>query len=63
VLLPIIVVFILLLVNDANLMCELKNSRIYNLLGWGTFAMITLAVVVLLGGQLLDLMGVQLFGG
>ncbi len=63
VLLPIILVFILLLVNDSNLMCELKNSRVYNLLGWGTFAMITVVVVVMLGGQLLDLLGIQLFGG
>ena len=63
VLLPIILVFILLLVNDRNLMGDLKNSRLYNFLGWGTFALITVAVVVMLGGQILDLLGINLFGG
>jgi Mn2+/Fe2+ NRAMP family transporter len=63
VLLPIILVFILLLVNDQHLMGELKNSRFYNILGWGTFTMITVAVVVMLGGQLLELLGMNLFGG
>ena len=43
-------------------MGELKNSRFYNLLGWGTFAMIATAVVVMLGGQLLELLGIKLFG-
>ena len=62
-LVPVILVFILLLVNDANLMGELKNSLIYNILGWGTFVMITIAVVIMLGGQLLDLFGIRLFGG
>ncbi len=63
VLLPIILVFILLLVNDQYLMGELKNSRFYNLLGWGTFTMIAVAVIVMLGGQLLELLGINLFGG
>ena len=62
VLLPIILVFILLLVNDQNLMGKLKNSRTYNILGWGTFIMITIAVTIMLGGQLLDLLGIKLFG-
>lgn len=63
VLLPIILVFILLLINDARLTSELKNTRLYNVLGWGTFAMITIAVVVMLGSQLLGLLGIRLFGG
>lgn len=62
VLLPIILIFILLLVNDRNLMGDLKNSRFYNVLGWGTFVMITIAVTVMLGGQILDLFGIELFG-
>ena len=62
VLLPIILVFLLLLVNDEKLTGDLKNTPIYNLLGWGTFAMITIAVVVMLGGQLLELFGIHLFG-
>jgi Mn2+/Fe2+ NRAMP family transporter len=58
VLLPIMLVFILLLINDEKLMGTLKNSRIYNILGWGTFALITTAVLVMLGGQILSWLGV-----
>lgn len=63
VLLPIILVFILLLANDRRLVGDLCNSRLYNILGWGTFALVTVAVATLLGSQLLSLFGVQLFGG
>ncbi len=63
ILLPIILVFILILINDKRLTGELKNTRLYNFLGWGTFAMITTAVVVMLGSQLLDLFGIHIFGG
>ena len=62
VLLPIILVFLLILINDEKLTGDLKNTPINNLLGWGTFAMITIAVVVMLGGQLLELFGIKLFG-
>jgi len=62
-LLPVILVFILVLINDTRLTGELKNTRLYNVLGWGTFALITTAVAVMLGGQLLALFGVKLFGG
>jgi Mn2+/Fe2+ NRAMP family transporter len=62
VLLPIILVFILKLINDKRLTGELKNTRLYNILGWGTFVIITCAVAVMLGGQLLDLLGIKLFG-
>ena len=61
ILLPIILVFILLLANNQNLMGELRNSSFYNTLGWATFTIITIAVVVMLGGQLLDLFGIDLF--
>jgi NRAMP (natural resistance-associated macrophage protein)-like metal ion transporter len=63
VLLPIILVFILLLINDKRLTGDLKNTTFYNFLGWGTFALITTAVVVMLGGKVLELFGVKLFGG
>ena len=63
VLLPIILVFVMLLINDKRLTGKLKNTRLYNILGWGTVAMITLAVLTLLGSQLLNLLGVYLFGG
>ena len=62
VLLPIILVFLLILVNDERLTGNLKNTALSNLLGWGTFAMITIAVIVMLGGQLLELFGIKLFG-
>ena len=62
VLLPIILVFMLLLINDPRLTGELRNTRIYNALGWATFSVITLAVVVMLGTQLLELLGIKLFG-
>ena len=61
VLLPVILVFILLLINREKLTGDLKNSRIYNLLGWGTFAMITLAVAIFLAGSVLDLFGISMF--
>ena len=63
VLLPIILVFILLLINDSRLVGHLKNTHFYNVLGWGTFAMITFAVVIMIAGQVLDLFGIHLFGG
>jgi Mn2+/Fe2+ NRAMP family transporter len=58
VLLPVILVFILLLINDQRLMGTLKNTRIYNILGWGTFILITIAVVIMLGGPFLTWLGV-----
>lgn len=58
VLLPIILVFILRLINDEHLMGALKNTRVYNLLGWGTFALVTTAVIVMLGSQALSILGI-----
>ena len=56
-LLPIILVFILLLINDKHLTRELKNTRLNNVLGTGTLILITTAVVVMLGGQLIAWLG------
>jgi Mn2+/Fe2+ NRAMP family transporter len=53
VLLPIMLIFILKLINDHLLMGNLKNTRVYNLLGWGTFILITVAVLIMLGSQIL----------
>ena len=61
-LLPFILVFILLLINNEKLTGDLKNSAVYNVLGWGTFAIITIAVTIMLAGQLLELFGIKLFG-
>lgn len=58
ILLPIMLVFILLLINDPQLMGTLKNTRLYNVLGWGTFFLITSAVVVMIGSQVLTMLGV-----
>ena len=57
-LLPIMLIFILRLINEERLMGSLKNSRLYNILGWGTFALITIAVVIMLGSQVLSAIGV-----
>ncbi len=62
ILLPIILIFILLLINDKRLTAELKNTRRNNVLAIGTLVLITTAVVVMLGGQVLELMGIKLFG-
>jgi Mn2+/Fe2+ NRAMP family transporter len=55
VLLPVILVFILLLINDGRLMGDLKNTRHMNVLGWGTCAFVTVAVATLFVTQALDL--------
>jgi Mn2+/Fe2+ NRAMP family transporter len=60
-LLPVILVFMLLLINDARLMGNLKNSRRMNILTWGTFAFVSIAVVTLLGTQLLEAVGLSFF--
>ena len=62
VLLPIILVFILILINNEKLTGDLKNTRTSNILGRGTFAVIVTAVSVMLMGQLLELFGIKLFG-
>ena len=63
ILLPIILIFILLLINDKRLTGDLKNTRRNNVLAFGTLILITAAVVMMLGGQLLELLGIHLFGG
>ena len=57
-LLPIMLIFILRLANDEQLMGSLKNTRLYNILGWGTFFLITTAVVIMLGSQVLSMLGI-----
>lgn len=53
-LLPIILVFILLLINDKTLTRELKNTRLNNAMGIGTLVLITTAVLVMIGGQVAE---------
>jgi Mn2+/Fe2+ NRAMP family transporter len=49
VLLPIVLVFMLVLVNNRRLMREHVNSKMQNILGWGTtIAMIVLTALLML---------------
>jgi Mn2+/Fe2+ NRAMP family transporter len=57
VLLPIILLFVLLLINDKRLVRELKNSSFYNVLGFGTLALIVVAITAMFGLQIWDLFG------
>jgi Mn2+/Fe2+ NRAMP family transporter len=57
-LLPVMLIFILRLINDQRLMGGLINTRTYNVLGWGTFVLITTAVVIMLGSQVLTMLGI-----
>jgi NRAMP (natural resistance-associated macrophage protein)-like metal ion transporter len=59
VLLPVVLVFIMLLANDGRLMRNLKNTRLYNILGWGTVVLVVASVLVLLGQGLLQMVGVM----
>jgi hypothetical protein len=40
-----------------------RNGLVSQILGWGTFVMVTCAVAVLLGSQVLGLFGINLLGG
>jgi len=53
VLLPVLLVFIMLLINDGQLMGKLRNGRVSNVLGWGTCVLITLAVAAMFASQLM----------
>jgi Mn2+/Fe2+ NRAMP family transporter len=57
-LLPVILAFVLRLINDERLTGDLKNDRLNNALGWGTFAMVTTAVVAMFALQVMELMGI-----
>jgi Mn2+/Fe2+ NRAMP family transporter len=61
ILLPIILIFILLLINDKRLTAELKNTRRNNVLAIATLVLIISAVMVMLGSQVLELFGIRLF--
>jgi len=62
-LLPVILIFLLLLVNDRRLVGSLANGLIYNVLSWGTVVLVTAAVIGLLGMQLLSAISLALQGG
>jgi Mn2+/Fe2+ NRAMP family transporter len=56
-LLPIVLLFILVLAGDSRLMGGLRNGPLNTVLGWGSFCLVGTAVLVLLGSQVLDLLG------
>jgi NRAMP (natural resistance-associated macrophage protein)-like metal ion transporter len=58
-LLPIVLVFLVLLVNDRRLMGTYVNGRWGNVLAWGAVALVVALNAVLLGVTLLGALGVQ----
>ena len=60
ILLPIVLVFIVLLVNDRRLMGGHANRRGGNVLAWGTVAVVVALNAVLIGTALLGALGVNL---
>ena len=63
VLLPIVLIFILVLSSDRRLTGSLRNGRLSLILGWGTFVLVTAAVVVLLVNQVVTALGISSLGG
>jgi Mn2+/Fe2+ NRAMP family transporter len=62
VLLPVILVFILLLINDRMLVPEkLRNTVVYNILGWASVALVGGAAALLVLNQALSLFGLGFF--
>jgi Mn2+/Fe2+ NRAMP family transporter len=57
ILLPIILMFVLLLINDKGLVRDLKNGALDNILGWATLALVTASVAALLGSKVLGFLG------
>jgi Mn2+/Fe2+ NRAMP family transporter len=62
-LLPIILIFILKLINDRRLVGDLANGPLYNVLAWGTAILLIVLVAMMLGNLALDALGIDLFGG
>ena len=58
-LLPVILVFMVLLVNDERLMGRHRNGRVGNVLAWGTVALVIALDSVLLGVTVLGAFGIE----
>jgi Mn2+/Fe2+ NRAMP family transporter len=58
-LLPVVLVFMVLLVNDARLMGAHRNGRVGNVLAWAAVGLVVVLDVVLLGVVALGFLGVQ----
>ena len=59
-LLPVVLIFMALLVNDARLMGEHRNGRLANVLAWGAIAIVVALDAILLGVSALGIFGVQI---
>jgi Mn2+/Fe2+ NRAMP family transporter len=62
-LLPVILIFILKLINDRRLVGDLANGHVYNVLAWGTAVVLIVLVALMLGNMALDAVGIDLFEG
>ena len=58
-LLPIVLIFMVLLVNDQRLMGRYRNGRVANVLAWGAVALVVVLDAILLGVTALEVFGVQ----
>ena len=58
-LLPVVLVFLVLLVNDRRLMGRYANGRRGNVLAWGAVGLVVLLNAVLLGSTLLSVLGIE----
>jgi len=58
-LLPVILIFMVLLVNDPRIMGRHRNGRFGNILAWGTVGLVIVLDVVLLGVSALGIFGVR----
>lgn len=58
ILLPVVLLYLVLLINDEDLVGDLRNTRLYNVLAWASLLMVAAAVLVLLGSQLLGALGI-----
>ena len=58
-LLPVVLVFMVLLVNDARLMGAHRNGRVGNVLAWSAVGLVVVLDVVLLGVVALGLFGIH----
>jgi len=55
ILLPIVLVFMLRLVNNANLMHEWRNPRFYNVVAWAAVFVLIAMTVVLVGSSVREM--------
>jgi Mn2+/Fe2+ NRAMP family transporter len=59
-LLPVVLIFMVLLVNDTRLMGRHRNGRVANVLAWGAVGVVVALDVVMLGTSALGILGIQL---